>query len=118
MITDADIKGLPTPKPEEKVAGDPGGTITGNPADIPVGDAKKGLTVAGIAISNPDKELWPATKTQAAVTKADLVRYYEAAASRISTASRTARRAGSGHGTGSLKTTSMPSPVKRSSVPS
>jgi Amt family ammonium transporter len=39
-ITDAT-----TPKPEDKAAGDPAGTVTGNPADIPVGDAKKGLTV-------------------------------------------------------------------------
>ncbi|HEX3651423.1 MAG TPA: DNA ligase D [Rhizomicrobium sp.] len=43
----------------------------------------KGLTVRGVAISNPDKELWPATKDSAAVTKGELVRYYQAAASRI-----------------------------------
>ncbi len=47
-ITDADIKNAPTPKPEEKTAGDPGGTITGNPADIPVGDMKKGLTIQDV----------------------------------------------------------------------
>ena len=47
-ITDADIKGASTPKPEDKAAGDPGGTITGNPADIPVGDAKKGLTIGDV----------------------------------------------------------------------
>ena len=47
-ITDADIKNVPTPKPEEKAAGDPGGTITGNAADIPVGDAKKGLVIADV----------------------------------------------------------------------
>jgi ammonium transporter, Amt family len=47
-ITDADIKGAPTPKPEDKAAGDPAGTITGNPADIPVGDAKKGLTIQDV----------------------------------------------------------------------
>ena len=44
MITDADIKGLSGPKAEDKAKGDPGGTITGTVADIPVGDAKKGLT--------------------------------------------------------------------------
>ncbi|MBV9572132.1 MAG: DNA ligase D [Alphaproteobacteria bacterium] len=43
----------------------------------------KGLTIRGIAISNPDKALWPATKTSPAVTKAELVRYYDMAASRI-----------------------------------
>jgi ammonium transporter, Amt family len=48
MITDADIKNVPTPKPEDKAAGDPGGTITGNPADIPVGDMKKGLTIGDV----------------------------------------------------------------------
>jgi len=47
-ITDADIKNAPTPKPEEKAAGDPAGTITGNPADIPVGDMKKGLTIQDV----------------------------------------------------------------------
>jgi Amt family ammonium transporter len=48
MITDADIKGAPTPKPEEKAAGDPAGTITGTAADIPVSDAKKGLTIQDV----------------------------------------------------------------------
>jgi len=47
-ITDADIKNAPTPKPEDKAAGDPGGTVTGNPADIPVGDMKKGLTIQDV----------------------------------------------------------------------
>ena len=36
---------------------------------------------------------------------------------RISTAICAARKLGSGHGTGSLKNTMMPSPVKRSTVP-
>src|SRR5712691_9833817 len=48
MITDADIKGLSGPKAEDKAKGDPGGTITGNVADIPVGDAKKGLTLGDV----------------------------------------------------------------------
>jgi len=43
----------------------------------------KGLTVRGVPISNPDKELWPATDDSPAVTKADLVRYYEMSAARI-----------------------------------
>ena len=48
MITDADIKGVPTPKAEDKAAGDQAGTITGTAADIPMGDAKKGLTVQDV----------------------------------------------------------------------
>jgi Amt family ammonium transporter len=48
MITDADIKALSGPKAEDKAKGDPGGTITGNVADIPVGDMKKGLTLADV----------------------------------------------------------------------
>ena len=40
-------------------------------------------SVAGIAITNPDKELWPATKDSEAVTKLELARYYEEAAERI-----------------------------------
>ena len=45
--------------------------------------AHKGISVRGIAISNPEKALWPATNDSPAVTKADLARYYESAASRI-----------------------------------
>ena len=48
MITDADIKGLSGPKAEDKAKGDPGGTITGNVADIPVGDMKKGLALGDV----------------------------------------------------------------------
>src|SRR5436309_3719274 len=44
-ITDADLKGIEAPKPEEKAKGDPAGTITGTVGDIPVGDPKKGLTL-------------------------------------------------------------------------
>src|SRR5436190_840110 len=43
------IDGVSSPKPEEKAAGDPAGVITGTAADIPVGDAKKGLTVGDLA---------------------------------------------------------------------
>ncbi len=47
-ITDADVKNTPTPKAEDKAAGDPAGTITGTAADIPVGDMKKGLTIQDV----------------------------------------------------------------------
>jgi bifunctional non-homologous end joining protein LigD len=39
--------------------------------------------VVGITISNPDKVLWPATKTTPAITKLELARYYEMAAPRM-----------------------------------
>lgn len=46
--------------------------------------AKPGkLIVAGVAISHPDKVLWPATDAHAAVSKADLIAYYEAVAARL-----------------------------------
>ncbi len=48
MITDADIKALSGPKAEDKAKGDPAGTTTGTVSDIPVGDAKKGLTLADV----------------------------------------------------------------------
>jgi Amt family ammonium transporter len=48
MITDADIKGLSGPKPEDKAKGDPGGTLTGSVSDIPVGDPKKGLALGDV----------------------------------------------------------------------
>src|ERR1043166_868389 len=47
-ITDADVKNTPTPKAEDKAAGDPAGTIIGTVNDIPVSDAKKGLTLADV----------------------------------------------------------------------
>ncbi len=47
-LTDADLKGIEGPKAEDKAKGDPAGTITGTVADIPLGDAKKGLTMADL----------------------------------------------------------------------
>src|SRR5262245_21406006 len=44
-LTDADLKSVAVPKPEEKAAGDPGGTLTGTAGDIVVADPKKGLTL-------------------------------------------------------------------------
>jgi Amt family ammonium transporter len=44
-ITDADLKAVSPPKPEDRAKGDPAGTMTGTVADIPVADAKKGLTL-------------------------------------------------------------------------
>jgi ammonium transporter, Amt family len=45
-ITAADIKNLSGPSPAELAKGDPGGTLTGTVNDIPVSNAKVGLTLA------------------------------------------------------------------------
>jgi bifunctional non-homologous end joining protein LigD len=45
--------------------------------------SSKSSRIAGIAISHPDKELWPAGKGHAAVTKADLAAYYERVSDRL-----------------------------------
>ena len=45
--------------------------------------SKGKVVVARVTISSPDKVLWPAVGDRPAITKADLARYYEAAAERI-----------------------------------
>jgi Amt family ammonium transporter len=47
-ITDVDIKGVAAPSNDDRLKGDPGGTITGTVADIAVADSKKGMTVPDI----------------------------------------------------------------------
>jgi len=47
-IMDTDLKSVDTPKADDRLKGDPGGTMTGTVADVAVGDAKKGLTVADV----------------------------------------------------------------------
>jgi len=41
------------------------------------------LSIAGIALSHPDKVLWPAAKPDGAFTKLDLAQHYQAFADRI-----------------------------------
>ncbi|TAJ67471.1 DNA ligase D [Brevundimonas sp.] len=48
----------------------------------PAGKTGK-VVVAGVALSSPDKVLWPARDGHPPITKADLARYYEAASERI-----------------------------------
>jgi len=48
VSADTVITNVPVPKPEDKAAGDPAGTIIGNAGDIPPSDAKKGLTVGDL----------------------------------------------------------------------
>src|SRR5690349_2117461 len=47
-ITDADLKAVAGPKPDDLAKGDPGGTLTGTVNDIVVSDSKKGLTLADL----------------------------------------------------------------------
>ncbi len=47
-ITDADLKGVDTPKAEVRAHGDPDGSLTGTAADVAVADAKKGLTIGDL----------------------------------------------------------------------
>jgi Amt family ammonium transporter len=47
-ITDADLKGVAVPKAEDRLKGDPDGSLTGNVSDISVADSKKGLTVVDL----------------------------------------------------------------------
>jgi Amt family ammonium transporter len=45
-LTTNDVKNIDTPSAADRLKGDPGGVLTGTAADVAVGDAKKGLTVA------------------------------------------------------------------------
>ena len=47
-ITDADLKGVESPKPEVRAKGDPDGSLTGTAADVAVADSKKGLTIVDL----------------------------------------------------------------------
>ncbi len=47
-VTDADIKGVAPPNADARLKGDPDGGLTGTVSDVPVGDAKKGLSVGDV----------------------------------------------------------------------
>ncbi|CAL1690334.1 Multifunctional non-homologous end joining protein LigD [Brevundimonas subvibrioides] len=70
-----------TPTPTGKAAPATDLHVPGEPAPLASGRGK--VVVAGVTISNPDKILWPARDGHPAITKAELARYYEAAAERI-----------------------------------
>lgn len=67
------------PQAPAATAGKP--TVSVKPA--PAGSAKGKVVVAGVTLSSPDKPLWPGRDGKPPITKADLARYYEAAAERI-----------------------------------
>jgi len=94
-LRQAAFKGLREDKPPSEVterprapadpAKEPGRHSAAAPLAMP-GErppAKGKLVVAGVTISNPDKVLWPAEGGKPAITKAELVRYYEMAAERL-----------------------------------
>jgi len=79
LVRQAAFKGLREDKPAAEVG-------TEKPADPgePVRPAKNDRgpsAVMGVALSHPDKVLWPETKTHAGVTKKDLALYFEAVGS-------------------------------------
>src|SRR5262249_46687586 len=83
MVRAAAFKGLREDKPARAVAAEPpmapgaaAGGAPALPARAPAADADR--HVLGIAISKPEKVLWPAAAGREAVTKLDLARYLEA----------------------------------------
>lgn len=81
----AAFKGLREDKAAAEVTDSPQAPVAiKTTATIKAAPSKPGkAVVAGVAISNPDKVLWPARDGRPAITKADLARYYEAASERI-----------------------------------
>ena len=72
------------PQPPADPAKEPGRHSGVAPLVVPGEKPRKGkLVVAGVTISSPNKVLWPAADGQPAITKAELVRYYDMAAERI-----------------------------------
>jgi ammonium transporter, Amt family len=47
-ITTVDLKAIEAPKAENRLKGDPDGSLTGTVADVAVGDSKKGLTIGDV----------------------------------------------------------------------
>ena len=89
MLRQASFKGLREDKFARSVVVEPAPGLkeTARETGMARSARKKGNSgepeVAGIRISNADKQLWPASKSTAPVTKLDLARFYETIASRI-----------------------------------
>ncbi|CAN5312128.1 DNA ligase D [soil metagenome] len=69
--------------PKDAPGSKSGSTTTISPPQLKLAGGKGKVVVAGVTISHPEKVLWPGVDGNPAITKADLVRYYEAAAERL-----------------------------------
>ena len=76
-VRQASFKGLREDKPAREITPEVAADAPPKPAPTP---RAKGAVVLGLAISNPDKVLWPADAGRPAVTKLELARYLEAVA--------------------------------------
>jgi bifunctional non-homologous end joining protein LigD len=75
---------MPVREAEELAEGEAAmGASATKRAPVKANLARGNNAVAGISISHPEKVLWPATKTAAALSKLDLARYYESAAPKM-----------------------------------
>ncbi|MDO9586305.1 MAG: DNA ligase D [Brevundimonas sp.] len=83
-LRQAAFKGLREDKTAAEVTGAPQAP-TETPTTAPARTSPKPgrVVIAGVAVSSPDKVLWPARDGHPPITKADLARYYEAAADRL-----------------------------------
>ena len=88
-LRQAAFKGLREDKTASEVTEAPQApTPIGGKAKVPAGtlggaSVRGKVVVAGVTLSSPDKVLWPGHDGHPPITKADLARYYEAAAERI-----------------------------------
>ena len=80
-LRQAAFKGLRDDKTAEDVTASP--QPPQSPASPPASRKGEKVAVAGVVISSPDKVLWPASEGRPPITKADLARYFEAAAERL-----------------------------------
>ena len=87
MVRQGSFKGLREDKPAAEVRAEVASEGKSTPLKAPVSRASakpqarsataSSNSVMGLAVSNPDKELWPAVGQQPALTKLDLARYFE-----------------------------------------
>jgi bifunctional non-homologous end joining protein LigD len=87
MVRQAAFKGLREDKPARDVRAETPADAEATPSPAPSspkrpasGRANGSAVVMGLAISKPDKVLWPEHAAEPPVTKIDLARYYEAVA--------------------------------------